>query len=441
MLASELIGCKRDGGELTDDELRWLLAAFLRGEVPDYQMSAFLMAVVWRGMSRRELAVMTRAIVESGARLDPGPGPPAVDKHSTGGVGDKISLALAPLLAEAGLRVPMMAGRGLGHTGGTIDKLESIPGFRTELSVEEFRSIVDEHGVSIIAQTTDVAPLDGRLYALRDVTGTVPSIPLIAGSIVSKKVAEGIEALVLDVKCGRGAFMVELEHARQLAETMVELAEEEGLPTTALITDMEAPLGAAVGNALEVREAVEVLRGGGPADVRELTLALGVELLLSSGSETDRRQARARLERLLDGGGATERFAGMIARHGGDAHAVHDLDRLPTASERHTVRSDRVGHLIRVDAKELGVVALELGAGRRRLGDAVDPAVGLIVLRRPGDPVGEGEELAHIHAASETHARRAGERVRAAFVIAERPPSSLRPLIHARVSRAGTEMF
>ena len=436
MLAPDLIAKKRDGGELDSAELGWLLRAFGDGEVADYQMSAFLMAVVLRGMSSAELSTLTRAIVESGARFDPGSGPPAVDKHSTGGVGDKVSLVLAPLLAEAGLRVPMMAGRGLGHTGGTIDKLESIPGFRTDLPIDEFKAAVNEVGFAIIAQTPDIAPLDGRLYALRDVTGTVPSIPLIASSIVSKKLAEGVEFLVLDVKYGRGAFMPNAEDAIALARTMVGLAGEEGLRASALVTAMDVPLGPTIGNALEVREAVDCLKGGGSDDVREVSVALGAELLAMIGAETA-DAGRGRLEAILQTGAAAERFARGVARQGGDARVVEDPDRLRAAPVQRLVTAGRDGVVADLDARALGIAAVALGAGRRKLGDPVDHTVGIELHRKRGDTVEAGDPLVTIHAASHESAESASGAVGAAVAIAGGTATGLPsppPLIYARVA-------
>ncbi len=420
MSAPELIERKRDGGALPPEELRAFLDAYLRGEVAEYQMSAFLMAVFFRGLSAEELEALTLAMIDSGRRLDfRDGGPPPVDKHSTGGVGDKVSLVLAPLVAEAGLRVPMMSGRGLGHTGGTLDKLESIPGFRTDLDLEAFRRVLSDVGCAMIGQTEEIAPLDGRLYALRDVSGTVPSIPLIASSIVSKKVAEGIEALVLDVKCGRGAFMREEEGALELARTMVFLAEHHGVRATALVTDMESPLGETVGNALEVRESIACLKGAGPPDVREVTVALAAELLLSGGVADERSEARRTLEGLLAGGSAAERFARLVERQGGDARVVEDLDRLPTAPVRRPVPADRGGRVTGVDAREVGLVAGGLGAGRQKIGQPVDPAVGLEVHARPGRLVEAGEPVVTIHARDEAAAEAAAERLKRAIRIEE----------------------
>ncbi len=424
MLATELIERKRDGRELDPDDLRAFLDAYRDGEVRDHQMSAFLMAVYFRGLTPEELTVLTRSIVDSGRRLDfSGGAAPAADKHSTGGVGDKVSLVLSPLVAEAGLRIPMMSGRGLGHTGGTLDKLESIPGFRTDLELAEFRRVVDELGCAMIGQTEEITPLDGELYALRDVTGTVPSVPLIASSIVSKKVAEGIEALVLDVKCGAGAFMREEDEALRLADTLVGLAEAEGVDTAALVTGMEAPLGRTVGNALEVREAVACLRGGGPGDLRAVVLSLGAELLALAAGE-ERPEARRRLAALLDDGSAAERFARLVERQGGDPAVLEDPDRLPSAPFTGEHVAGREGWIAALDAREVGLAGVELGAGRRTRGAEIDPSVGFEILARPGERVEAGRPLVRIHAAGEADAEAARRRLEGAVSIVDRPPET-----------------
>lgn len=439
MLLSALIERKRDGDALDRDELRALLDGYLEGDLADYQMSAFLMAVYFRGLSPQELSTLTRAIVDSGTRLSfDDDGPPAVDKHSTGGVGDKVSLVLAPLLAAAGLRVPMMSGRGLGHTGGTLDKLEAIPGFDVNLDLARFREVLSEAGCAMIGQTPDIAPLDGRLYALRDVTGTVPSLPLIASSIVSKKVAEGISALVLDVKYGSGAFMKEPEDARRLARTMVELAAAEGLRASALLTAMEWPLGRAIGNALEVRESLACLRGEGPADLREVTLELSAELMLSAGVESTREAAIAALAAKLDDGTALERFARLIELQGGDPRVVDDPDRLPAAPVRRVLEADGEGTVSRMDALSFGRAAVELGTGRRRVEDRVDPSVGFELLAVPGDEVSPGDPLVTIHAATDEQAEAAEDALRAAITVAPGGPPRV-PLVLERV-RVGTDV-
>ncbi len=439
MLVSELIERKRDGGSLEPEELHELLDGFLRGRVADYQMAAFLMAVFFRGLTPDELETLTRAIIASGTRLDlDDGGPPAVDKHSTGGVGDKVSLVLAPLVAAAGLRIPMMSGRGLGHTGGTLDKLESIPGFRTRIDLAEFRSVLAEAGCAMIGQTPEIAPLDGRLYALRDVTGTVPSIPLIASSIVSKKVAEGISALVLDVKCGLGAFMRDLNDARALAYTMVDLAAREGVRATALVTAMDEPLGRAVGNALEVREAVECLAGSGPADLREVTLALAGELLCAAGAASGEAEARGRLDRILDSGEAATRFARLVELQGGDPAVVEDPSVLPRAPLVEPFEARSGGWVGRVDAREVGLAAVELGAGRRHVGDEIDPAVGFLMGARVGERVERGAPLVVVHARDRAGLDRARARLERAITVVDAPPGSPRgSLVLERIAPPG----
>mgnify|MGYP001821485090 FL=1 len=434
MLAQELIARKRDGAELGSEDLRQFLADFSSGQVVDYQMSAFLMAVIFNGMSAGELSTLTRSIIDSGERLDfkSDGGPPAVDKHSTGGVGDKVSLILAPLLAEYGLRVPMMSGRGLGHTGGTVDKLESIPGFRTDLDLAEFRDVLADVGCAMIRQTPAIAPLDGRLYALRDVTATVPSIPLISASIISKKVAEGIEALVLDVKYGSGAFKRDAEQAVLLAETMVDLAESEGVRASALLTAMEQPLGRTVGNALEVRESVECLRGAGPADLREVTLALAVECVVAVERGATASEVRASLEAMLDDGRALARFVRLVERQGGDPAFVERTGLLPTAPFRLVWESPVDGIVTRADAHEIGVGTVELGAGRSRMEDGVDPAVGVELFARRGASLQRGEPISEVHARTEDAAQGMIVRLQAAYEFGEEQPEDL-PLVLRRV--------
>jgi len=428
-----LIERKRDGGTLDAAELQSFLEAFLRGDVADYQMSAMLMAVFFRGLNPSELQAMTRCIIDSGERLDFSEGSaPAVDKHSTGGVGDKVSLVLAPLLAEFGLRVPMMSGRGLGHTGGTLDKLESIPGFRTDFGLDEFRATVDELGCAMIGQTHQITPLDGRLYGLRDVTGTVESVPLISASIVSKKVAEGISGLVLDVKVGRGAFMPDASSARVLAETMVELAESLGLRASALLTAMDEPLGCMVGNALEVREAVECLRGAGPPDLRDVTLDLCVEAVMVGGTRGDPNAVRSELAALLDGGSALDRFARLIERQGGDPGVTDNLDLLPSAPVTRDFVAPAAGYVTLLDARQIGMGAVQLGAGRMTVDDKIDPAVGFDVRCRVGEAVERGQPLVIVHAKDDDSAAMAVDRVAAAVTLGEAPVEAM-PMILGRV--------
>ncbi|MFJ1460080.1 thymidine phosphorylase [Nocardia sp. N2S4-5] len=387
--AVSVIAAKRDGGELGDEQIDWVVDAFTRGEVADEQMAALAMAILLRGMTRREIARWTRAMIASGRRLDFTDLPrPTVDKHSTGGVGDKITLPLAPLVAACGAAVPQLSGRGLGHTGGTLDKLESIPGWRADVPVSLMRELTADPkiGAVVCAAGADLAPADKRLYALRDVTGTVESVPLIASSIMSKKIAEGTAALVLDVKVGGGAFMKDLESARELATTMVELGADAGVRTVALLTAMDTPLGRTAGNALEVAEAVEVLAGGGPGDVVELTLALAREMLAQAGIR-DADPAAA-----LADGRAMDHWRAMIAAQGGDPDAP-----LPRAAHTETMTAGQSGTLTRLDAMAVGLAAWRLGAGRARQGDPVQFGAGVELHAKPGDAIAAGQPLFTLH--------------------------------------------
>ncbi|MCU4185838.1 thymidine phosphorylase [Acidiferrimicrobium sp. IK] len=374
-----VIAAKRDGGRLPDETIRWLFDAYLAGQVAEEQMAALLMAIVWRGMEPAELAAWTGAMIDSGVRLDlSGIGRPTVDKHSTGGVGDKISLILVPLVAALGAAVPQLSGRGLGHTGGTLDKLESIPGWRADLPLSEVRASLAELGGVICAASADLAPADRRLYALRDVTATVESIPLIASSIMSKKIAEGTEALLLDVKVGSGAFMTELGAARRLAETMIALGEAHGVRTAALLTAMDTPLGEAAGNAVEVAESLEVLSGRGPADVRALVVAEAEVMLRLAGIDADPAAA-------LDDGRALAKWRELIGRQGGDPDAP-----LPAGRELAVVTAPASGYVTRLDARAVGVAAWRLGAGRARPGDSVSATAGVLCVAKPGAEVEKG---------------------------------------------------
>jgi thymidine phosphorylase len=386
--AVDVIRTKRDKGELSDAQIDWVIDAYTKGDVADEQMSSLAMAILLNGMNRREIARWTQAMIASGERMDfAGLSRPTADKHSTGGVGDKITLPLAPLVAACGVAVPQLSGRGLGHTGGTLDKLESIPGWRAALSNEEMMSQLEDVGAVICAAGDGLAPADKKLYALRDVTGTVEAIPLIASSIMSKKIAEGTGALVLDVKVGSGAFMKDVANARELAETMVALGTDAGVRTVALLTDMSTPLGLTAGNALEVRESVEVLAGGGPADVVELTLALATEMLAAAGV-TDVDPA----EKLRDGT-AMDAWNRMISAQGGDPSAE-----LPVAPEQHVVKASSTGVLTAMDALAVGVAAWRLGAGRARKEDPVSAVAGVELHAKPGDSVTEGQPLLTLHA-------------------------------------------
>jgi pyrimidine-nucleoside phosphorylase len=393
-----LIAAKRDGSIHTPAQIRAFIEAFMSGTVPDYQMSAWLMAAYLRGLSEAETDALTQAMLHSGDVLElASVTRPRIDKHSTGGVGDKISLTVGPAAAACGLAVPMISGRSLGHTGGTLDKLEAIPGYRTHLDAGEFERIVAEVGVSMVGATERVAPADARIYALRDVTGTVASIPLIVASILSKKLAEGIDGIVFDVKVGRGAFMKTLDEARRLADALTGAAARAGKSASALLTDMSHPIGDYVGNALEVKEAIEVLRGGGPADTVDLTVRLGAEMLALGGigeSEDDREH---RVRTALRDGRALDVFRKMIAAHGGDERVVDDGRRLPQAAHRVPVFSTRAGIVQGIDALALGLLGVSMGAGRVRADAPVDPAVGIELARKPGDAVAIGEPLAWLH--------------------------------------------
>ncbi|MDR7400643.1 MAG: pyrimidine-nucleoside phosphorylase [Armatimonadota bacterium] len=427
--AYELIQKKRDGGELTPQEIADLLSGYLSGQIPDYQMSAFLMAVYFRGMTARETAEFALAMVRSGRTVDLSAIPGVkVDKHSTGGVGDKTSLVLIPLVAAAGAPVAKLSGRGLGHTGGTIDKLESIPGFRTEMDLREFVAQVIRIGCAIVATTADLVPADKKLYALRDVTATVDSIPLIASSIMSKKIAGGADAIVLDVKTGSGAFMKTLDGARQLARVMVDIGAQVGRRTVAVISDMDQPLGRAVGNALEVEEALQTLRGDGPSDLRDLCLTLGAHMVVLAGRASAPPQAREMLQRALDSGQALERFARMVSAQGGDPRVVDDPSLLPRAPVVVPVPAPAGGVVEAVDAQAIGLAAMALGAGRATTTDVIDPAVGIVLERKVGQTVGRGDPLARVHARDRAHAEEAVTRVQRAYRIGPAAPPA-RPLI------------
>jgi pyrimidine-nucleoside phosphorylase/thymidine phosphorylase len=395
----ETIVAKRDGRSLTEAEIRAWVRGVADGSVPDYQSAALLMAIVCRGMSRDETTVLTDALMRSGRVLDwSGLGRPTVDKHSTGGVGDKVSIALAPLVAACGAVVPMIAGRGLGHTGGTLDKLEAIPGLRTRLSAAEFEGQVRKIGVAIAGQGEDLAPADGALYALRDVTGTVESVPLIVASILSKKAASGAAGVVFDVKCGAGAFMRTREEAAGLARELVSVLSGMGRSARALVTAMEEPLGQAVGNANETAEAMTVLHRGGPADLTEATMALGVRMLVLCGVARERHEAEARLERALETGEALRRAERMIQAQGGDPRVVSDPTRLPRAPVETQAPAPRAGWITALDARTIGSLVVSMGGGRARKEDRVDPAVGVRLLRKRGDRVEAGEPLALVQA-------------------------------------------
>jgi pyrimidine-nucleoside phosphorylase len=418
----ELIERKKRGQALGADELRALLGGFVAGTVPDYQMAAWLMAVVWQGMSDAETLALTEAMVESGATLEwPELDRPTVDKHSTGGVGDKTSIVLVPLMAAAGAAFVKMSGRGLGHTGGTLDKLESIPGFRCELPLEVMRAQVARIGCALVGQSPELVPADKQIYALRDVTGTVDSIPLIAGSIMSKKLAAGARSIVLDVKIGSGAFMQTREDARILANALVRIGNQAGRQTRAVLSAMHQPLGRAVGNALEVREAIDTLRGQGPADLWALTLELGAQLLEMTGLAPSRAEGEQMLVHLRDSGAGAAKLAELIEAQGGDARVVDAPETLPAAPIVRAFTADADGWVAEADARGIGDAALGLGAGRMTKTDAVDFAVGVQVLARIGDRVAAGQPLAEVHARTDAGVDAAFARLRAAFRVSPEP--------------------
>jgi pyrimidine-nucleoside phosphorylase len=434
----QLIRRKRNGEELKPDELRAFFEAYAQDRLPDYQMAALLMAVYFRGLSVIELAGLVDTMLDSGAVVDLSSiAGRKIDKHSTGGVGDKVSLILAPLVATLGVTVPMMSGRGLGHTGGTVDKLESIPGFRTELTLQQFRKQLEKIGCALITQTTEIVPLDKKLYALRDVTGTVESVPLIASSIMSKKIAEGIDGLVLDIKRGNGAFLPELDQSLALAQTMIGIGAAHGREVVALLTAMDRPLGHAIGNALEMEEAIFTLRGGGPGDLRELTLALAVEMLkLGRGGEGD--VLRKEAEAALDDGRALEHMRRIIEAQDGNPAVLDDPALLPQATIRKTIKATRAGVVESMDVRAIGEAAVGLGAGRSSLESVIDPAVGFHITLKPGDAVDRGDAIATVFAGSAEQAEIAVTRLERAIRIGERAQSAL-PLISHRVTAAGVE--
>ena len=429
----DFIQKKRDGRKMTEDEIRSFVAGYMDGSgAADYQMSAFLMAAYFRGLDREETLALTRAYVESGQVLDLGGLEHTVDKHSTGGVGDKTTLVLGPMVAAAGARLAKISGRGLGHTGGTIDKLESFPGFRCDLAPDEFLSQVRRVGMAVIGQTKDFVPADARIYALRDVTATVDSIPLIAASVMSKKLASGAHSIVLDVKTGGGAFMRTPEKAAELARAMVDIGRLAGRRTAALVTDMDQPLGQAVGNALEVAEAIATLKGDGPRDLYQLCLALGSELLMLSGLAQNQAAARASLEGAVSSGRALETFRSFIAAQGGDPALVDAPQALSTAPLRQPVPAGTSGYVAAIDAEGIGRAAMLLGAGRARKGDTIDPAVGVEILAKVGARVGSGDDVALVHARTPGAAADVGALVSSAFqIVSERPVA--RPLVFARI--------
>jgi pyrimidine-nucleoside phosphorylase len=441
MLALRLIERKRDGGRIDAGEWRALANAYAAGHVPDYQMAAFLMACFLRGLDRTETHDLTEAMLRSGDVLDLSDlGRPRIDKHSTGGVGDKVSIVLAPLISSLGVAVPMMSGRGLGHTGGTLDKLESIPGFRTDLSLAEARRQLEKLNCALIGQTAEIAPADRKMYALRDATGTVEAIPLIAASIMSKKLAEGLTGLVLDVKRGSGAFLPELDRGLELARTMIELGADHDTPVVALITAMDRPLGRACGNALEVEESILALRGEGPPDLMSVTYALGAEMLVLAGTVADHDSARRKMEQAIGTGRAAEHFQKIIEAQGGNPAVVDDPALLPQAAEVELYAAPRRGFISRVEPRAVGRGITALGGGRTTMEDRLDLSVGFMITARPGDWVEQGEPLASIFAGDRAGVESGRAALRNAITIADEADPPL-PLVSHRISAAGVEQL
>ncbi|MGM0744336.1 MAG: thymidine phosphorylase [Bacteroidota bacterium] len=432
-----LIRKKRDGKALTEDEISYLIRAYTDDKVPDYQMSSFLMASFLNGLNTEEAAYLTRSMLHSGIVVDLSETPGLkVDKHSTGGVGDKLSLILAPIVASCGVPVPMISGRGLGHTGGTLDKLESIPGFTVDVDLERYKEILKKQNIVLVGQTEEIAPADKRLYALRDVTATVESIPLIAGSIMSKKLAEGIDALVLDVKFGSGAFMKKREDAAELAKTLVGIGEEFGKQTIAYLTNMEQPLGYAVGNWLEVRESIDCLNGNGPEDVMEITHLLAGTMIYLGKKASSVEDGIEMSKKAIDDGTALQKWIDIVEEQGGDSAVVKNPDTYPDADAVEDVKSDQSGYVTEMDAFAMGMVSVELGAGRRAKDDDVDPQAGFVLHKKIGDRVEKGETIATLHTNKEEMLDSAKKGILDAITINDREPKSLRKITH-RVDKDG----
>ena len=431
MQATKIIARKRDGGTLNSEEIAWLIEQYTQGQIPDYQMAAWLMAVYWRGMDARETSDLTMAMARSGEQLFVRETiSPVVDKHSTGGVGDKVTLAVAPLVAACGVAVGKMTGRGLGHTGGTVDKLEAVQGFRATLSRAEFLTILREHQIVLAGQSNDLAPADGKLYALRDVTGTIESIPLIASSIMSKKLAIGASHLLLDVKFGNGAFMKTTEQARKLAQAMVEIGRASGLYTVAAITSMEQPLGRAIGNALEMAEAIAILRGEGPEDVSELCHHETTELLLMTGKVASIEEADALIQHAIQSGAAVQKLAEVIAAQGGDRQQIEDPQLLPQAPVRVTLTAPQAGYIASIHAEQIGLASMSLGAGRFKKGDPIDHRTGLILQAKVGARLNMGDPLIEIHASDEHEAEAIQDALQDCYIWSDAPVQP-QALIHA----------
>jgi len=441
MNANEIIRKKRDGGELTRPELEYLIDGYVKGSIPDYQAAAFLMATYFRGMTDGETSEFTRLMLHSGDVVDLSHIPGIkVDKHSTGGVGDKISLPLAPIVAACGVPVPMISGRGLGHTGGTLDKLESIPGFRTSLSIDEYKKVIAEIGVVMIGQTKEIAPADKKMYALRDVTSTVECIPLIAGSIMSKKLAEGIDALVLDVKTGRGAFMQSQERAEALATALVGIGNSFGKNTVAFITRMDEPLGFAVGNWLEVVESVDCLRGKDIPDIMELTYVLGGAMVMLGGRAADLREGIERCREVVANGKAYEKFRELVARQGGDVSFLDNPETYPASKHAVEITARKSGFITTVDSLELGFAGIMIGAGRTKVDDIIDPKAGILLRKKAGDAVVQGETVATLFTDNEATLVAASERVARGFSYGDAAPV-FGPLVISRVTADGVQPY
>lgn len=422
MLVTQLIAKKRDGRTLSEVEIDYLVSGYTIGKIPDYQFSAFLMAAYIRGLDGKETFNLTKAMLNSGKTVDLSSiSSPKIDKHSTGGVGDKVSLILAPLVAACGVTVPMVSGRGLGHTGGTLDKLESIPGFRTDLSLEEFNSNLKKIGICLIGQTEGIAPADKKIYALRDVTGTVEYIPFITASILSKKLAEGAEGVVFDVKVGQGAFMKTTSQARALAQSLILIGKRFKKKMTVVLTDMSEPLGQTVGNSLEVVEAIEALKGNWQADLKEVTYYLGAEMLILAGKCKTYAQAYQLLDEANQSGAALDKFRQMLKLQGGNAGIIEDNSKLPQARVKYEVQSTRNGFIKEIQTEKIGWLAIEIGAGRRRKEDKIEHAAGFVIRKKIGNPVQKGEVLAEIHCQEQKLAESIHNRLSECFVFSQNP--------------------
>ena len=431
MLMNDLIVKKRDGGELSTEEIDFMIQGYTRGEIPDYQMSAMCMAIIFRGMSDKETLYLTMSMMNSGETLDLSPiNGIKADKHSTGGVGDKTSLILCPMVSACGVKIAKMSGRGLGHTGGTLDKLESFPGFNISIGEQRFFDNVNKHGIAIIGQTADLDPADKKLYALRDVTGTVPSIPLIVSSIMSKKLASGADVIVLDVKCGDGAFMKTVDEAKELARGLTRIGRLAGRKCAAVITDMDQPLGCAVGNSVEVKEAISVLKGETKGDMLELCLTLGSCILTQAGMAADDAAARAMLEQTITDGSALKKLAEFVAAQDGDPAAIYDPSLLPMAPVQMEVPSPASGYVRHIAATDVGLVSMRLGGGRATKDSVIDHSVGIVLRKKVDEPVTAGESLATIHAADEAAAHRAVAELTACYTITPDAPQA-EPFIKA----------